>query len=214
MIEALIKICLLIMLVSVTILVVGVTIMIIKDYIDNVIRIILLLVILFCVIGLLLKPVSAGNYIEEVTYNNTLCDYGRGASYTHYNGQNWNYDYLNAGDNTLYADDIYMDDNGYYKEKETDAYLVAMGTYYNYGYYYIEIANEELSTYNGHNYNIIVKTFDVKSDSHTDSNNCYTTSDNSIIEFQVHSEYVQWEEIIVEGIYSIEYNGEWFEHTY
>lgn len=152
--------------------------------------------------------ISASDPDIETNYvNNSICSYNKGASYTYYDKQNWDWNYLEyrygIGQN-----DVYLDDMGYYRETSTGAYLVALGTTYTEDYYMVEFNNDEF--YNGNNYMIPIKTFDVKSDIHTDSSNCYTTHDNTIIEFQVHSEMINWGGYNVLGIYEAElkdYNG-------
>lgn len=89
---------------------------------------------------------------------------------------NINYQALEVSPNELYRDD-----NGFIREKETNAYIIALGTYYNTQQYY----NVTLSN----NKTYLTKMVDVKADIHTDSTNCYTTADNTIAEVAVYGEF-------------------------
>lgn len=74
--------------------------------------------------------------------------------------------------------DLYVS-NGFVREKETNAYIVAMATNYSKDYYNVKLNN---------NQQYLVKNVDTKADIHTDVNNCYTTADNSVVEVSTYGD--------------------------
>jgi hypothetical protein len=117
------------------------------------------------------EPAIIEPIIEEEI--NLLCEEDKYASYTNIDTINILWEYIDVQD--------YYIDNGIVKESATGAILVAMGTHYELDQYYM------ITFSNG--FEIYVKNIDVKAEEHTDQNNCYTTSDNTIIELWVTNEF-------------------------
>jgi hypothetical protein len=110
----------------------------------------------------------------EEPKENIICENEKWASYTNIDTINILWEYIEVGD-------IYSE-NGLIKETSTGATLVAMGTQYELDQYYM------ITFSNG--FEIYVKNIDVKAEEHTDINNCYTTSDNTIVEFWVDNNFL------------------------
>ena len=119
------------------------------------------------------EPVAEPVTHVEQDNNNILCSYDKYGSYTNIDTINILWEYIDVSD-------IYRE-NGLVKESSTGAILVAMGTTYELDtYYYVTFENGT---------QVYVKNIDVKADEHTDSYNCYTTHDSSIVEFWVTNEF-------------------------
>ncbi len=112
-------------------------------------------------------------YTEPVVESsNIICSYDKYISYTNIDTISIAWEYIEVGD-------IYVE-NGLVKETSTGAILVAMGTYYPQSYYTVVMEN---------GYELYVKNADVKAPEHTDINDCYTISDNSIVEIWVTNDF-------------------------
>ncbi len=112
-------------------------------------------------------------YAEPIVESsNILCSYDKYVSYTNIDTISIAWEYIEVGD-------IYVE-NGLVKESSTGAVLVAMGTQYPQSYYTIVMEN---------GYELYVKNVDIKAPEHTDSTNCYTTADQSIVEIWVTNEF-------------------------
>lgn len=118
-------------------------------------------------------PLEVEVEVEEVEEPNIICEYGKYASYTNIDTINILWQYIDIQD--------YYVSNGVVRESSTGAILVAMGTYYEVDQYY-NVTFEDGT-------NIFVKNIDIKAPEHTDQNNCYTTSDNTIVELWVTNEF-------------------------
>ncbi len=102
-----------------------------------------------------------------------MCAYDKYASYTNVDTINILWEYIEVGD-------IYYQ-NGIVRESDTGAMLVALGTTYTEGSYYnVEFEDGTI---------IYVKNIDIKAPEHTDTTNCYTTADNSVVELWVTNDF-------------------------
>jgi hypothetical protein len=119
------------------------------------------------------KKVETPEVSQEVEEVEVLCSADKYASYTNLDTVNILWEYIEVGD-------IYFE-NGLAKEVSSGAVLVAMGTQYVEGAYYTVTFNNA--------YELYVKNIDVKAPEHTDSNNCYTVADNSVVELWVNNDF-------------------------
>lgn len=111
---------------------------------------------------------------EQVFYNDKVCSENKGMSYTNVDLiiPNWDWLHVDKSDTTI-KNGVLYDQHG--------NILVAMGSYYNKGQVY------EITLSNGKSFNVI--NHDTKANEHTNKNNCYTTSDKTIIEIWVNNDY-------------------------
>lgn len=122
---------------------------------------------------------------------NIVCAQNKGLTYTDANNIEWDYDNLNYPIN---PQNVYLDDNGFYRELSTNAYLGALGSNYTGEYYYVTLSN-------GIEFDL--RNTDLKNDIHTDVSNCFTTKDNSIVEMEMssYSKFANIGNSLVKGIY-------------
>lgn len=104
-----------------------------------------------------------------------VCAQNKGLTYTPANEIDWDYENLNY---PIKPENVYLDDNGFYRELSTNAYLGALGSEYTGQYYYIKLTN---------GIEFELRNTDLKQDIHTDVSNCFTTKDNSIVEMEMSS---------------------------
>lgn len=121
-----------------------------------------------CTLNYLECDETVNSFLKMIEPPQNLAVDGKGITYTSVNSP-LNHDYL-----YLSEDEYYIDEDGFARENDTDAILVAMGSAFEKGNYY------EIILSNGKSEIVIVQ--DIKADSHTDKNNIYTTDDNSIVE--------------------------------